>query len=94
MWIIVRLVPQFLCYTGQVGKVLYFYRKSLYFVLPAAMIKFKSAVSTAHARVYNVGNDEPVSLHELVRTLEDALETKPVTREVSIQLGRRTQNLG
>ena len=39
MWIIVRLVPQFLCYTEQVSKVLFFYRKSLYFVLPAAMIK-------------------------------------------------------
>ena len=47
----------------------------------------QSAVSPAPARVYNVGNGDPVSVHALVRALEDAIDTKAVMRKVPIQLG-------
>ena len=47
----------------------------------------QSAVSPAPARVYNVGNGDPVSVPDLVTSLEEALGKKAVTREVPIQPG-------
>ena len=47
----------------------------------------QSAVSPAPARVYNVGNGDPVSVLDLVSALEEALGKKAVTREVPIQPG-------
>ena len=47
----------------------------------------QSAVSPAPARVYNVGNGDPVSVLDLVTALEEALGKKAVTREVPIQPG-------
>ena len=47
----------------------------------------QSGVSPAPARVYNVGNGDPVSVLDLVTALENALGKKAVTREVPIQPG-------
>ena len=47
----------------------------------------QSAVSPAPARVYNVGNGNPVSVLDLVAALENALGKKAITREVPIQPG-------
>ena len=47
----------------------------------------QSAVSPAPARVYNVGNGDPVSVLDLVSALEQALGKKAVTRDVPIQPG-------
>ena len=47
----------------------------------------QSAVSPAPARVYNVGNGDPVSVLDLVTALEEALGKKAITREVPIQPG-------
>ena len=46
-----------------------------------------SAVSSARARVYNVGNGDPVSVLDLVNALEQALGKKAIVREVPIQPG-------
>ena len=51
----------------------------------------QSAVSPAPARVYNVGNGEPVSLHDLVRTLQDTLAKEANVRKVPIQPGEVTR---
>ena len=47
----------------------------------------QSAVSPAPARVYNIGNGDPVSVLDLVAALENALGKRAVTREVPIQPG-------
>ena len=47
----------------------------------------QSAVSPAPARVYNVGNGDPVSVLDLVSAIEHALEKKAKIREVPIQPG-------
>ena len=47
----------------------------------------QSGVSPAPARVYNVGNGEPVSVLDLVSALEHALGKKAIIREVPIQPG-------
>ena len=47
----------------------------------------QSAVSSAPARVYNVGNGDPVSVLDLVSALEQALGKKAIVREVPIQPG-------
>ena len=47
----------------------------------------QSSVSPAPARVYNVGNGDPVSVLDLVSALENSLGKKAVTREVPIQPG-------
>ena len=53
----------------------------------AAWDGHQSSISPAPARVYNVGNGHPVSLHELVRTLERALGKRARIRQVPIQPG-------
>ena len=47
----------------------------------------QSGVSPAPARVYNVGNGEPVSVLDLVSAIEQALGKKAIIREVPIQPG-------
>ena len=47
----------------------------------------QSGVSPAPARVYNVGNGDPVSVLDLVSALEHALQKKALIREVPIQPG-------
>ena len=47
----------------------------------------QSGVSPAPARVYNVGNGDPVSVMDLVSALENALQKKALIREVPIQPG-------
>ena len=47
----------------------------------------QSGVSPAPARVYNIGNGDPVSVLDLLRALEQALGKKAVVREVPIQPG-------
>ena len=47
----------------------------------------QSGVSPAPARVYNVGNGDPVSVLDLVSALEQALGKKALIREVPIQPG-------
>ena len=47
----------------------------------------QSAVSPSPARVYNVGNGDPVSVLDLVSALENAIGKKAVVREVPIQPG-------
>ncbi len=47
----------------------------------------QSSVSPAPARVYNIGNGDPVSVLDLVSALERALGKEAVTREVPIQPG-------
>ena len=47
----------------------------------------QSGVSPAPARVYNVGNGDPVSVLDLVSAIEQALGKKAIIREVPIQPG-------
>ena len=47
----------------------------------------QSSVSPAPARVYNVGNGDPVSVVDLVSAIEDALGKRAIVREVRIQPG-------
>ena len=47
----------------------------------------QSAISPVPARVYNVGCGQPVSLHDLVSTLEGALHRKAMIRKLPIEPG-------
>ena len=47
----------------------------------------QSSVSPAPARIYNVGNGDPVSVLDLVRAIEQALGKQAIVREVPIQPG-------